>query len=226
MENALLEKAFIYRFLSIAFDYPSEESLKALSESLGELSVCADKVGLPINTENLKARIRDSFERITDVKGDYVKLFEGNPVVPIRETSYELDKSARRAMEMADLLGFYTAFGVQPREGIEPDHLSAELEFLSFLYQKLYHLKNSQDQEGIKITETAIKEYLKNHIGRWYELFCETLFQTDVNEFYMDLGNFLKAFLDIETRNIHDLNKLTRLVREGIEQGSSFKCGF
>ncbi len=226
MENAFLEKAFVYRFLSIGFDYPSEESLKTLSESLEDLTLCTDKLGLPLDTENIREGIRNSMKSITDVKGDYVKLFEGNPIVPIRETSYELDKSARRAMEMADLLGFYTAFGVQPREGIEPDHLSAELEFLSFLYQKLYHLKNSQDHEGINITETAIKEFLKNHIGRWYELFCEILLQTDVNAFYMNLGYFLKVFLDIETRNINDLKKLTRLVREGIEQGSSFECGF
>ena len=226
MENALLEKAFIYRFLSIGFDYPSEESIKALLGSLGELSSCAEKLGIPLNTEGLKAQIKDSLERINDVKGDYVRLFEGNPLVPIRETSYELDKSARRAMEMADLLGFYTAFGVQPREGIEPDRLSAELEFLSFLYQKLYHLKNSQDREGTEITETAITEFLKNHIGRWYELFYDTLLQTDVNGFYMNLADFLKIFLDNETRNLSDLKKLTRLVRERIEQGSSFECGF
>ena len=226
MEDLIIEKAFIYRFLSLGFDYPSKESLKVLYESLGELSTCSEKLGIPLNVGGLKREIKNSLERITDIKGDYLKLFEGNPLVPIRETSYELDKSARRAMEMADLLGFYTAFGVQPREGIEPDHLSAELEFLSFLYQKLYHLKSSKNQEGCQITESAITEFLKNHIGRWYELFCNTLLQTHVNGFYTILANFLKLFLNNETRNLGNLKKLTRLVRERIEQGSSFGCGF
>jgi len=225
MEKGILERSFIYRFLSLGFDYPSEESLGTMLRSLEDLERCCSVLGLQPVSERFNDAIGRSLKSITDTRGDYVKLFEGNPIVPIRETSYELDKSARRAMEMADLLGFYTAFGVQPREGIEPDHLSAELEFLSFLYQKAYHLKNSGDEEGSQITSSAITEFLRNHTGRWYELFCETLLQTDVNEFYIELGRFLKVFLDHETRNLGDLKKLTRLVRERLEEGSRFDCG-
>ncbi len=226
MKNSLLERAFIYRFLSLIFSYPEKEQLKELMEALPDLKLSLDRTKIKFSVESIDDLLLEAIKNPLNLKAEYVSLFEADPKAPIRETSYELDKTGRRVIEMADLLGFYTAFGVEPREGTEPDHLSAELEFMSLLLQKEYHLNLSGNKEGARIVSGATEEFLKNHLGRWYEIFSRTLIQTDVSKFYIEMGKFLKVFLDFETKNVKDLNKLKTFERERLEDGSRFECGF
>ncbi len=224
--DRLLERAFLYRFLSLAFSYPTEEILSALISSFGDLERCLLSLNLNHNPQSLREKISGALKDPKDIQGEYVALFETDPKAPIRETSYELDKAGRRSAEMADLLGFYRAFGLALSEGIEPDSIVTELEFMSYLLQKLYHLGEAGDEEGIRITSEAVEKFLGGHLGRWYEVFCRSVVDSGVSSLYSSLSRLLKDFLDMETEPIKVEGKLLAKVPETIEKGSSFECGF
>ena len=221
----LIEKAFLSRFLALAFSYPSKESLEELKGALGDLALALRTLGLNFSVEDLAREIPSVESRLMDVQGEYISLFETEMKAPARETSYELDKTARRSLEMSDLEGFYRAFGLQLKAPLEPDSLVAELEFLSFLYQKEHFLREKEDQEGVSVVSDARAKFLKDHLGRWYEIFVQKVKEATEEKFYLLMADLLKLFLDKETEDIKDILKLTKYKKETLE-GSTWKCGF
>ncbi len=224
--DRLLERAFLYRFLSLAFSYPTEEILSALLSSLKDLEKCLSSLSLNYDLQILRKEITKALHNPTEIQGEYTTLFETDPRAPIRETSYELDKTGRRSAEMADLLGFYRAFGLNLSEGIEPDSIVTELEFMSYLLQKIYHLREAGEEEGAEITSEAVDKFLGGHLGRWYEVLCRSVVDSKVSSFYSHISDLLKNFLDMETRKVKVTHRLSTHIPETIEDGSSFKCGF
>ncbi|MDQ7038578.1 MAG: molecular chaperone TorD family protein [Aquificota bacterium] len=216
----LVEKAFISRFLSIAFSYPSEETLAELKGALPDLERSIGELSLDFPVEKVREAVVGSSRRVVDLQGEFTSLFETSMKAPARETSYELDKAGRRSAEMADLLGFYRAFGLEIRAPYEPDSLVAELEFLSFLYQKEHFLKG----DGLRVVREAREKFLRDHLGRWYGVFVEKVKEASEEPFYPVMADLLKAFLDRETEGMN-IQKLTDYRRETLE-GSSWKCGF
>jgi DMSO reductase family type II enzyme chaperone len=221
----LIEKAFISRFLSLGFSYPSQELLLSLKEALPDLERSLEILSLEFPVSELARVIEAYIPKITDLQGEFTSLFETSMKAPARETSYELDKAGRRSVEMADLLGFYRAFGLELKAPLEPDSLVAELEFLSFLYQKEHFLRQSSDSEGVEVVKDAREKFLRDHLGRWYEIFTQKVKETSEEELYPTLADLLKLFLDRETEKLGDIHKLTSYRRETLE-GSSWKCGF
>ncbi len=224
--DRLLERAFLYRFLSLAFSYPTEETLSALLSSLKDLERCLSSLRLNHDLPTLRKEITRALNNPIEIQGEYTTLFETDPKAPIRETSYELDKTGRRSAEMADLLGFYRAFGLSLSEGIEPDSIVTELEFVSYLLQKIYHLREAGEKEGAEITSEAVGKFLGGHLGRWYEVFCRSVVDSKSSSFYSNLSELLKNFLDMEIKNVEVAQKLSTHLPETIENGSSFRCGF
>lgn len=221
----LLEKAFLSRFLALSFSYPSQESLEELEGALGDLEKVLKALNIEFPLDRLREAILYAKANPMDLQGEFTSLFETEMKAPARETSYELDKMARRSMEMADLIGFYRAFGVELSSPVEPDSLVAELEFLSFLYQKELLLSQRGDNEGVEITREGRIKFLKDHLGRWYDIFVEKVMENTEEGFYKLSAELLKSFLDRETENIEGIQRLKIYNKETLE-GSSWKCGF
>ena len=216
----MIEKAFLYRFLALAFSYPSEKSLWELSEALPDLEKSLKTVGVDFPVSKLRDVLSSYLDKVEALQGEFTTLFETQLKAPARETSYELDKMGRRVIEMADIEGFYKAFGLEVKPPQEPDNLVAELEFLSFLSQKLAFLEG----EGKEIVQDAYTKFLRDHLGRWYKVFADTLISTTEEEYYRTMAELLLSFLDKETEGL-DVNRLTSYKKEDLE-GSSWKCGF
>ena len=216
----MIEKAFLYRFLALAFSYPSEKSLWELSEALPDLEKSLKAVGVDFPVSKLRDVLSSYLDKVETLQGEFTTLFETQLKAPARETSYELDKMGRRVIEMADIEGFYKAFGLEVKSPQEPDSLVAELEFLSFLSQKLAFLEG----EGKEIVQDAYTKFLRDHLGRWYRVFADTLISTTEQEYYKTMAELLLSFLDKETEGLY-VNRLTSYKKEDLE-GSSWKCGF
>ena len=68
-----------------------------------------------------------------------------------------------RTQKLADLNGFYKAFGMEVESIERADHISTQTEFLSFLLLKeLLALTNALDEEK-EICETAFIDFNQNH---------------------------------------------------------------
>lgn len=128
--------------------------------------------------------------------------------------------AAARAQHMADIAGFYNAFGLEPDPArpLRPDHVGAVLGFVAFLLEKRALLGGpgrgtDPSEEGAEICESALKAFIKDHIawwiptfGRCLELRAEEVRATqdpqtgDALASLAGIGQFLRAWASVERR--------------------------
>jgi TorA maturation chaperone TorD len=119
---------------------------------------------------------------------------------PPYETEYGSDDPFRQAEELADLTGFYRAFGLELREeGHERcDHMAAECEFLSFLTCKEAYELLEGNIESSEEVRKAERLFLRDHAGRFGRAFALTLEREADDPFYQALGRLCREFLTAE----------------------------
>jgi len=161
-----IRRAQLYRFLADAFLYPTEnwlEDLPALHPILIDLGFN----GLQPFPYNLQLKA---------LQTEHLRTF-GVTGSQCYETEYGLPNEFRQSQEMADIAGFYRAFGFnvggQYRE--RPDHLATELEFLYVLAIKEAYAAGQGIDEHVEVTVEARRLFLRDHLGRWIGLFAESL---------------------------------------------------
>ena len=90
---------------------------------------------------------------------------------PLYETEYGRMRGMSKGTELADINGFYRAFGLDAADGDEQremgDHLGVELEFYAVLLARQARLWAESDAEGSKIVEDARRAFLADHLGRF-----------------------------------------------------------
>ena len=105
-------------------------------------------------------------------------LFDRGAKVPPYEGAWEdAPQLAGKAALLADVAGFYAAFGLVPGEA-QPDvedHIAAECEFMSALALKEAYALAQRDDEGVAITSAAQSRFVGDHLGRWSGTFAEAL---------------------------------------------------
>ncbi len=105
------------------------------------------------------------------------------------ETDYEPDPF-RRTRQLADLAGFYRAFGAQAGgpEAERPDHAGCELEFLAFLALRRSERGEAGDAVGVQVCAQAEEAFLRDHAGRWLPAFFADLEQAAACPLYRALA--------------------------------------
>lgn len=79
-----------------------------------------------------------------------------------------------RSSQMADVGGFYRAFGLQPRRERpeRQDHISLEIEFIAFLQQKLAIAIESGEAEHVAVCREALAAFVRDHAAWWMPTFA------------------------------------------------------
>jgi nitrate reductase assembly molybdenum cofactor insertion protein NarJ len=161
-----IRRAQLYHFLSNAFLYPAEnwlEDLPALHPILIDLGL-DEFQAFPASLE------------LEELQSEHLRAF-GVTGSQFYETEYGLPNEYRQSQEMADIAGFYRAFGFavggQHRE--RPDHLATELEFLYVLTLKEALAAAQGIDEHVEVSVEARRHFLRDHLGRWMDLFAESL---------------------------------------------------
>lgn len=192
-------RAFLWAWLARAFSCPREELLAELAQAAPEAVAVAGTLGVGVDAD-LPARAAAATGRLGELQGLHNRLFVVGLEVPPRETAYELDRTARRAAELADLGAFYRAFGLRIGAPLEPDHLVVELEFLSVLAQKIAHFAaaGAEGEEGRTVCEEAYRAFLGDHAGRWIAAFCGRLGEACEDPLLRAAGRLLAVFSEHE----------------------------
>ncbi len=212
-----VHRAFVYRFLSEAFAYPHGEHVQGLIGALGDLRRSLKALDIPFPVDELEEALTSA--DALELQGEHNALFATELAAPAFETAYELDKTARKAAELADIRGFYQAFGLEVALPVEPDSLVAELAFLALLLHKGLHV----GEEGQRVCREAFGAFLRDHLGRWYKAFAGRLREGAKLPLYPLLAGLLEAFLDRETASLK-FEPLKAHARETLE-GVTFPCG-
>lgn len=104
------------------------------------------------------------------LESSYVELFENGPRrSPIHETEYGRMRGLSKGTDLADVEGFYLAFGLSRHNGgqVMADHLGVELEFYGTVLAKLATAHECDDSEGVSVLERALQLFLEAHLGRF-----------------------------------------------------------
>lgn len=146
-----------FQIASIALSYPGPENRSRLARLAGAfgsaLPEVAPAAGL-LDTEGVA------------LESEYVRLFDhGSAENPLHETGYGRDRSLAIGERLADVAGFYHAFGVDPVGEERADHLAVELEFYAWLLLKTDYLAGAGDREGAEIVLDARRKFLRDHLG-------------------------------------------------------------
>lgn len=171
-----LDRAIVYRALAHLLQPPRAETLEALRD--GELELAAQALQRLQAPEELIAacgRLREELERrsLDDLTAEWDRTFEptSGPSCSPNETTHTAktpQEAWLKTYRLADVAGFYRAFGVEVRPGTEkPDHVGVELEFLHLLAVKAAAALERGETERAEVCREATAAFLDEHLGRW-----------------------------------------------------------
>ncbi len=109
-----------------------------------------------------------------------------------------------KAQIMADLMGFYRAFAVEPRTE-RPDHIGAELEFMHLLTLKEARALESGQADKAQLCREAQEKFLREHLLSWYQALLKAMrskLEVDSLIFYRQLLNVFELFIETEKENL------------------------
>lgn len=170
MTSDLHQRAGSFAFASLLASYPDgdfEEAVTALGREW--LAGHPAAVGLCAHL--------GSAGGLDDLRSTYVELFDrGGQRTSLYETEYGRMTGMSKGTDLADIAGFYRAFGLRlASDEVHElvDHLAVELEFYSMLLVKQGLLEERCDAEGCAIVEDARKKFLTDHLGRFVSAVAE-----------------------------------------------------
>ncbi len=195
-----LARSAVLGLCSQALAYPTREAVAGLlEEDLSFASALADEMPSEVaqavralahalegaTAETLEAAYRERFSHVHPRD------------CPLYETDHRAREVWRQTEILADLGGFYRAFGLaECRE--RADHASVELEFLHVLaYKRAWALERGE-AEHASTCEAAERAFLADHVLRWLPEVAERLRAVGRGSPYEAVGALLAAVLRAE----------------------------
>jgi TorA maturation chaperone TorD len=160
--------------------------------------------------------------------GEHVFLFDRQVRCPPYESAYTAaPRMAGKSAELADVAGFYTAFGLMPAEARPDmeDHIAVELEFMSALALKEAYALAEADADGVAVTRAAEVAFLTDHLGRWAEAFGGSLRAATPLPYYAAAAELLTAWVLAEVAALKATpTRLEALADPGPAGDEAFTC--
>ncbi|MBK7395176.1 MAG: molecular chaperone TorD family protein [Myxococcales bacterium] len=149
-----------FALASMAAAYPDEE-----------FAATVRAIGTGFNGHEGVGALFTALERegLDALRGRWIALFDhGKERVSLYETEYGRMRGMSKGNDLADLAGFYHAFGLDldATEVHEMhDHVAVELEFYAMLLAKQAYLVAHHDEEGVAVVSDARRKFLTDHLG-------------------------------------------------------------
>jgi TorA maturation chaperone TorD len=202
-------RAIIYDVLAMSLRPPTPEMLSRLGEDGASETVVDAALALADarSGQPLGEAVNRLFEALRgsslDLLEDSYRDIFGHTAhgqVPPYETEYGFGDVFRQAQELADIGGFYRAFGLEMAKARQErnDHISAELEFLSLLATKEAYDVVDGDLEGSETVRRAERLFLREHAARFGRAFGQSLARSRGHALYRAAGELCFDFLTTE----------------------------
>lgn len=109
-----------------------------------------------------------------------------------------------RSQWMADVAGFYRAFGMDLASGQSErcDHVVTEAEFLHVLLLKEAHARLHRDWEGAAISNDARRSFFSEHLGWWVVAFARLVTKRTSSRFYRALARLTAGASALERSSL------------------------
>lgn len=207
-----LARAVLYHTLSVGLQVPTaarfqeigaHDNFTAAVTALEALKQPGYGAGFDAAAVRLASAVMPDADRAAST---FVRLFghTARGLVSACETEYGPDNAFNQPQQLADIAGYYLAFGLSPVTAGESrvDHIACELEFMDFLNRKqamlLGGFRDRADAETLEATEHAERTFMRDHLGRFGLAFATRLVAEDRNAYFGALGQMLLALLTAE----------------------------
>ncbi|MHA2620764.1 MAG: TorD/DmsD family molecular chaperone [bacterium JZ-2024 1] len=196
-------RALAFHWLATVFSYPTAETQKAqkalvgyvgdllllsqegesqrewvnqeAGEQTGAQGYAPETNDRTLKPESTQTALDPHCHDLMEQQMAYLKSFK---YVSPYESEYTQSQALLRTDNIADVAGFYRAFGFMVKEGGDrPDHLSAELQFMAILALKEMAACERGDEDAANICREAQKKFLAEHLGPFLPVFEERLLQ-------------------------------------------------
>ena len=207
-QSHLLEiRSTLYGTVSALFSDPESEKFAMLFTSKIQgcvLDACfqieelehSEETALSKSFQMLMSKLDE--KKKENIRNEFVNVFGHTLSKQIAPYALEHLKNSDvffRTQKLADLNGFYKAFGMEVESIERADHISTQTEFLSFLLLKeLLAVQNDLHDEK-EVCEKAFADFNNDHFLDWVEMFAENLATHVDGGFYPVAGRFLQEFL-------------------------------
>ena len=218
----LLARQALYRFAALSLLDPQAGSWERLAALRSEpvLTEAAalirslpgavpDRIGLGekplrhLDPQSILTRMPTSRREMEDHYVSHFGLLVSNACPPY-ETEYISSKlDFQRSNALADINGFYRAFGIciSADRPERPDHIVLELEFMANVIALEVHATSDSvdraDERG-QICRDAQARFVKEHLAWWVPAFARLLQREDPDGLYAAVGEFLAALIPVE----------------------------
>ncbi len=196
-----LARSALYRLLSQALVYPSEEAIAALREvDLPQAHLAA--AHLPPKVAPLLAALAEHLQATdaSQLQTEHRRVFTHilSLDCPPCETFYTARQIFQETQELSDIGGFFRAFGLEMGDKERLDHISVELEFMHFLtYKEAYALTHHGPAKA-RLCREVQRKFMRDHLGRWALKFADRLSQKASGGYFGCLASLTEAFLAAE----------------------------
>lgn len=186
------ERAKLARFISAVFSEPEPACLAQLAEVDVENELRAAAATLGISGQLIDG-ILAAFVANEANQDAYIRLL-GHTVrseCPPYELEYRLAEIFQQSQTLADIAGFYLAFGFDTTGPLpeREDHVATQWEFLAVLSMKE---AIAQREKDLECCISAQRAFLADHAAAWMPAFFERIRKSDPTSFLArtaDLGD-------------------------------------
>lgn len=190
-------RSAVYGVLARAFGYPGTAQQDGVAELLPALAAVEPAIGVEVS-QLVTSRPAPALQAAA-----HARLFthSSSRDCPPWETAYAAKEIFQQTQQMADIAGFYRAFGVQAIPGAERvDHIGNELEFMQFMAAKEAYAYRHMGVARVRQCRKAQRLFLRDHLACWGPAFGRRLAMLDPDGWYGRAGALLDRWLAEECR--------------------------
>lgn len=200
-----IARSAVYKALSLGFSPPTKEVSVFIGERLPrQLEKALGFLPAGYELGEAVALFGKAVKELDGWEGEHNRLFRVGLVATPYETEHDPMKALRKGQVLADILGFYTAFGLKPSERLKelPDHIAVELEFMSLLLLKEAYARLEGWEEQVNLCVDAEGKFLRDHLGWWAFRFSDQVEKSAKVPLYPALSQLLGRFLRFELQHL------------------------
>jgi len=202
----------LYRFIGVALRSPEIERLKLLTGAREFLD------GRDLDRYVYSSDWRrfcdelDSVSAIGPLEVEYVRLFGvgmgGTPASPTESVYSAPTRDGETADFISTLLSEYRSMGLVSVGSVEsPDHISTEMEVMSYLCGVEAEAWSSEQSRLALETLGVESRFLRGHLAAWVPLFAGRVRVADADGFYGRLVDLLHAYVVHEADYVYSIVK-------------------
>lgn len=177
--------------VSALTDPATVDALRAALLSSGDLAA----------HQRLEAVAPDQLTDTDVLAGAWVRWFDSGRVAAY-EGSNVPATAAGVTPRLADIAGFYSAFGVVVRHE-RPDHLVAELEFMALLLLAEADARTDGLTDQAEIAADAARVFLRDHLGTWVTAWASRVGEIDQLAPWFPVAAAAAELINSECRDRH-----------------------